>query len=198
MNRTILTLLLIVPALGLTGCLRDRDKANDPLFNLPGRSSSNQSSVSVRETDGRNSAGLASRSADSGLGIRDTSGQRDPSLDRTPVQPTGWTGAPGASGADGSPRLQTPTVASGPHAAGAPAMIGGVARLRTFEEGEAYLNARGCLWQRLEQREGEWFFSCSVPNRGNSNSVKTYEASDKYGLLAMQKVIDEINKEQSR
>ena len=63
---------------------------------------------------------------------------------------------------------------------------------------QAILTARGCRWQRLEQREGEWFFTCSVPSRTSPNSVKTYEATDKFGLLAMQKVIDEINRDQSR
>jgi len=196
-RRSILPLIPTVLVLSLAGCLRDRDHRDDPLLGLPNRIPDSRSSVSVREPGaGGPLASVAGRS-DSGLGIRDNNSPPASTVDRG-VQPTGWTGTtPPAS--DAAPRLQTPVVPRDPRTAStSPAPTGGPLRIRTFEEAAAFLSARNCRWQRLEQREGEWFFSCSVPSRTNPNSVKTYEATDKYGLLAMQKVIDEINRDQTR
>ena len=47
--------------------------------------------------------------------------------------------------------------------------------------------------QELRQRDGEWAFSCSVSL--SANRMKTYEASDRYGLIAIQKVIDKMNQD---
>ena len=57
--------------------------------------------------------------------------------------------------------------------------------------------AHGVKWQRLQTTgEGEWTFGCTIPSKANAGSMKTYESKDRYGLLAMQKVIDEIIRDQ--
>lgn len=196
-------------ALGLSGCLRERDPDRvDPITGLPARIPENRRGVSSRAEDERERRTPASLAGRSDLGIRDRDRDRDRDSDRDRdrdrdsdkdrgVRTTGWTGSDIRDrdrdrDRDPNPRLQPPVVpresrsfASGP----AP-------KLRSFEEGQAFLTARGCRWQRLEQRDNEWFFTCSVPNRGSSSSVKTYEAVDKYGLLAIQKVIDKIARDQ--
>ena len=58
------------------------------------------------------------------------------------------------------------------------------------------LIVRGVKAQELHQRDGEWTFSCSVSL--GANRMKTYEANDRYGLLAIQKVIDKMNQDGPR
>jgi hypothetical protein len=58
--------------------------------------------------------------------------------------------------------------------------------------------ARGVRWQRLDQKDGEWTFECTIPTGAGATSMRTYEARDKYGLVAIQKVIDNIAQDQRR
>jgi hypothetical protein len=184
---------LAVALLGVTlgGCLRDRDSQNrrdDPFTAVPARIPDSRRSVSVRDNDrdlpdSRTTAGLAIREPDRN---RDSNSDRD----RNPVQTTGWTG----SDADrvAGPKLQTPVVSKD----GRESRSGGPVRIRTFEDGAAFLTARDCRGMQLQLRDKEWYFECSIPSRRNSNSVKTYTAHDKYGLIAMQMVIDDILRDQ--
>ncbi len=204
---------LLLPT-ALAGCLsdglfsdrsrsRDRDRDRDPLTGLPARIPADQRSVTAgpapsdRVTPatlaGGSSAGL------SGLGIRDgnTSGP-----DNSAPPPSGaWSGAESKNTAPpggaklGTPRLGGPSDSYAQPAAGSnrsPAI-----RARSFEEAQQFLMAHGVKWQRLQTTgEGDWTFSCTIPNKANTGSMKTYEAHDRYGLVAMQKVMDEIVRDQ--
>lgn len=206
--------------LTLTGCLSDglfsdrgrdryRAKERDPLTGLPSRDPSDQriATTSPTSTDRVTAATLASSSGRtpegvSGLGIRDGSSS---GFDGSGQSSNGWTGADSntaapAGGAQlGSPKLAGPTdrySAPPPGSSQIPAM-----RIRSFEEAQQFLVARGVKWQRLQMQSGatgpgEWSFSCTIPNRNNPNNMKTYEAHDKYGREAIQKVIDEIIRDQ--
>jgi hypothetical protein len=178
------------------GCaLLDRPdpKRPDPLTGLPKRVPPNDRAVSSTYNPAeQNRAGVLATSGQkapaegtSGLAIRDN---RSPDSDRSTQQTGAWTGkesrTTSASGDTARPAAST----SGNDNSGA--------RVRTFEEAQQFLAARGVKWQELKNTgESEWAFACSIPNK-NSNSVRTYEARDRYGLLAMQKVIDQILREQ--
>jgi hypothetical protein len=194
-TRQLLAHALLLAPLALTGCaIFDKPDPNrpDPLTGLPKRVPAGERGVSATSNpaDANRNGVLASsgpRPADgtSGLSIRDS---RAPEADRS-TQPSGtWTGSESHSNAGAKPAGVTTASADG--AAGGP-------RVRTFEEAQQFLVARGVRWQDLQTTgEGEWKYSCSVPSKANANSVRTYEARDRYGLLAMQKVIDQILREQ--
>jgi hypothetical protein len=201
--------MLLFP-IAMTGCIsdglfsdrsrnRDRDRDRDPLTGLPSRVPAEQRNVSAgAATDRVTPATLAGGSAGvSGLGIRDGVGG---GAETTPGG--AWSGAEsktaGPAGVKlGSPRLTGPTDSYAQPASNRSPTI----RMRTFEEAQQFLMAHGVKWQRLQMvpaanGPGEWNFSCTIPNKTNSTSMKTYEARDRYGLLAMQKVIDEIVRDQ--
>jgi hypothetical protein len=211
--------LLLLPTL-LTGCVsdglfsdrsrsRDRDRDRDPLTGLPSRVPAEPRGVPAGAANDRITpatlAGGSSARGDgvSGLGIRDGNNNGP---DNSGV-PTGgaWSGAESKAPAPGgvklgSPRLGGPTDSyTQPTSGGAnrsPAI-----RVQSFEEAQQFLMAHGVKWQRLqmiptETGPGEWLFSCTIPTKTNSSSMKTYEAKDRYGRVAMQKVIDEIVRDQ--
>ena len=196
-RRKIVPLALTLLAMALGGCLRDRDNREDPLTGSPARIPASRSSVSTREQDNPNAPSLS---------IRDS----NPPPDRNNVQTTGWTGSNNNnSSTDSGPRLQAPVVGYDQRNSGTPAALSGTrtaTRFRTFEEGEAFLmrlTENRCKSQRLlqhedEQNQGVWTFECSVQSKTNPSNVKTYTATDKFGLYAMQKVIDDIVRDQGR
>jgi hypothetical protein len=59
------------------------------------------------------------------------------------------------------------------------------------------LAARGIIWQRLETgANGEWKFTCSVPNRQNPRVRRTYEARGTDPVTAVRAALDQIDKDQ--
>lgn len=62
----------------------------------------------------------------------------------------------------------------------------------------AVLRQRGATFQRLETwgDDGEWKFSCAIPNSQNPAIRRTYEARAGDPLVAVRAVIDQIDKEQ--
>ncbi len=74
----------------------------------------------------------------------------------------------------------------------------GNSQVITYEQAQERLAARGVAWQRLETggEQGEWKFSCSIPNRQNPNVSRTYEARACDFLTAIRAVLDQIDKEQ--
>ncbi len=61
------------------------------------------------------------------------------------------------------------------------------------------LFAHGMNWNDLQMVDGkQWHFACTIPNKSNPSLNRNYEATDKYGLLAMQNVIDQVVKDQGR
>src|SRR5207302_2040015 len=71
-------------------------------------------------------------------------------------------------------------------------------RISSYEQAETLLKAHGALWYGLEMLgdSGEWKFSCIVPNRQKPGSRRTYEARDRNKLVAVQAVLDQIDKDQ--
>lgn len=62
----------------------------------------------------------------------------------------------------------------------------------------ALLRQRGATFQRLETwgDEGQWKFSCAIPNRQNAAIRRTYEARAGDPMAAVRAVLDQIDKEQ--
>jgi hypothetical protein len=73
----------------------------------------------------------------------------------------------------------------------------GAARAGSFEQAQSQLTTRGVIWQRLETvgDHGDWKFACSVPNPQNRLISRTYEATARDPLSAIQAVLDQISKE---
>jgi hypothetical protein len=191
-RRVVMALLPLTVCLSL-GCTdshffdRDRDDRPDPLTGLD-RTRPDRRNVSVTANgDGRTPASLAGTS---GLGMRDTNSSS--AATSRDVQTTGWTGTR-SDDPSAAPKLGTPTAGGPTGARSSPTAAGGTGRIRTFEEAQQILIARGVKAQELRQTDGEWNFSCSVTL--GANRMKTYEASDRYGLLAIQKVIDKMNQD---
>jgi len=70
------------------------------------------------------------------------------------------------------------------------------ARFTNYEQAQAILAQRGVTWQRLESDpNGEWKFSCSIPNRQNKFISRTYEARGKDYLAAVHAVLEQIDKD---
>src|SRR5262245_41900709 len=183
-------LMAVVPAaLLLGGCQQDRNSRNDTPSSLPPRTSMDPrnsinttttgltSSRSPNDMDDLRNRAENSNGASTQASYNDQNSSRR--SDDARLQP------PGSNNSNRSPAYTTAS-SGGP-------------RIRTFEEGQQFLMARGVKWQRLETAgEGEWRFSCSLPNRAGSTSMRTYEATDRYGLIAMQKVIDQVVRDQSK
>jgi hypothetical protein len=190
---------LLAPALLLLlgGCaLFDRPdpKRPDPLTGLPKRVPPSDRAVSSTYNPAEQTR----------AGVLATSGQKPPSegtsglsiRDGKPSDASGSTQQTGAWSGKESRTTPTSTDAGRPAAAPSGSDGNGGVRVRTFEEAQQFLAARGVKWQDLKNTgESEWVFACSIPTK-NSTSVRTYEARDRYGLLAMQKVIDQILREQ--
>jgi hypothetical protein len=150
--------------------------------------------------DGRSPAALASaRDGVSGLGIGNDNSDPNVTRDRS-VQTTGWTGN-NSNDTSGTARLGTPTTGTPVDTRSSPvaSTVNTTGRVRTFEEAQLFLTKCGVKSQELHQRDtGEWSFSCSMPIANQAGRMKTYEATDKYGLLAIQKVIDKMNQDGNR
>jgi hypothetical protein len=86
------------------------------------------------------------------------------------------------------PSQRSPVAATTPNSSAAN-------RFLDFDQAQAQLRARGVLWQRLEtvNESGNWRFVCSVPNRQNPNKHRTYEATGRDYLSAVQAVLEEID-----
>jgi hypothetical protein len=68
----------------------------------------------------------------------------------------------------------------------------------SYEEAQARLTARGVAWQRLETwgDQGDWKFTCSIPNRQNPYISRTYEAEAHDPLAALHSVLDQLEHDQ--
>jgi hypothetical protein len=68
----------------------------------------------------------------------------------------------------------------------------------SYEEAQGRLAARGVAWQRLETwgDQGDWKFTCSIPNRQNPYISRTYEADAHDPLSAVRSVLDQIEHDQ--
>ena len=111
----------------------------------------------------------------------------------------GWSAPPGAapvSTPPGPPPVQ-PASQQRPVYAGNFAPMAS-ARIVSYEQSQAYLASRGVNWQRLETfgDQGEWKFSCSVPNPQNRNISRTYEGKAHDYLSAIRVVIDQMSHDQ--
>jgi hypothetical protein len=61
----------------------------------------------------------------------------------------------------------------------------------------ALIRSRGATWVRLETwgDEGEWKFSCSIPNPANMHLRRTYEARAGDPVSAVRAVIEQMDSE---
>jgi hypothetical protein len=177
-------LLAVVPAaLIAMGCESDRNRRSDPPNSLPPRTA----------MDPNNSNGNSSNTT--------LTSSRSPSeLDDMRNKAENPNGSQQASyNNNGEAKLQPPGSNNGNRIPAYSTSSSGGSRIRTFEEGQQFLMARGVKWQRLETAgEGEWRFSCSLPSKPGSTSMRTYEATDRYGLIAMQKAIDQVVRDQNQ
>jgi hypothetical protein len=69
--------------------------------------------------------------------------------------------------------------------------------IANYEQAQGQLAARGVIWQRLETSgdNGEWRFSCSLPNPNNPRLRRTYEGRARDFLSAIQAVLDQIDRD---
>lgn len=119
----------------------------------------------------------------------------------------GWRGPEGQPGvalagpqptAEPSPRVEA---VRAPELKPAPTPVvkltGGVASA-SVEALWALLEAKGVTWQRLETwgDQGQWKYSCSVPNRQNPNIRRNYEAVARTPRDAMRAVLEQMDQEQ--
>jgi len=67
-----------------------------------------------------------------------------------------------------------------------------------YEEAQARLRALGVTWQRLETwgDQGDWKFTCSIPNRQNPYISRTYEAEAHDPLSTLHGVLEQIEHDQ--
>ncbi|MCX7699475.1 MAG: hypothetical protein N2039_01225 [Gemmataceae bacterium] len=186
------------------GCVTDRPdpRRPDPLTGLPKQIPPADRAISSTFDPKRNEAAAVTASANTNPGSMN-GGVSNLSIGGTsPSSPssTSSTAASAWSGTESKTVPPTSTIGTRPGLTPAEpvsVMVGGGPRIRTFEEAQQFLAARGVKWQDLQTTgEGEWKFSCSIPNKNNPNSVRTYEARDRYGLHAIQKVIDQISRDQ--
>jgi hypothetical protein len=69
-------------------------------------------------------------------------------------------------------------------------------RVTSYEQAQTVLLGRGVLWQNLMTGEqGEWKFSCSLPNRQDPSRNRTYEGRGPTYLAAVQAVLDQVEKD---
>lgn len=201
-------ILFVFPALILlSGCQafekwRGNSNDADPLTGLPPRVAQDKRGVSLTSSydnpANRTTPATLAGANRPGDDLRISDGRRD---DRNAVQPTGWkgTGSEKPAPGSGTAQLRSPIASNTGSARPAAVGAGPGPRIGTFEDGQQFLMSRGVKWQRLETTgEGEWKFSCSIPSRPGSTSMKTYEARDRHGLIAMQFVIDQIVRDQQR
>jgi hypothetical protein len=170
----------VKPQPGLTGA------ANTPLPPLPGptttASTAALASVNPRPLDGSHvripdSASTPAAASGQGFGPSGTQLQQ-------PV--TGALPAPGFAPVS----RQGQTVAN-------PGAMAGSSNL-SYEEAQARLTARGVNWQRLETwgDQGDWKFTCSIPNKQNPYISRTYEAEAHDPLSAIHGVLDQLEHDQ--
>jgi hypothetical protein len=116
----------------------------------------------------------------------------------------GWVGQAPALGGDGSGAvLRRPELAAEPASRRDPAPVSSPtatanSRITTYEQAQAQLSARGIIWQRLEtgSTNGEWKFTCSIPNRQNPRLHRTYEARGTDPVSAVRAALEQIDKDQ--
>ncbi len=102
----------------------------------------------------------------------------------------------GTSGTNGATLRQPEPTPIVPVARG---VASGSAPVTTYEQAQTILAARGVKWQRLETvgENGEWHFSCSIPNRQNAYISRTYEAKATRDIAAIQAVLEQIEHDNS-
>jgi hypothetical protein len=191
--------------LGL-GCAGDNHTAAppDPLLGTSGVQPAAPGAATPKPAAGTGSAALpalpapnavTSPAALAGGGPRPIDATHELRIATTTGTPGGaaWVG-PASSGGG----VPAQPMSRGADAAPATGLVlsGGTVRNETFEQLQAQLVARGIAWQRLECVDGEWHFSCSVPNRQNPNLNHTYEARAHDGTAAIRAVLDQIDREQ--
>ncbi|VTS08740.1 hypothetical protein [Tuwongella immobilis] len=72
-------------------------------------------------------------------------------------------------------------------------------KFQSVDEAQAHLKKQGALYQKLEQAgNGDWQFSCVLPNEQNILVNRRYEARDPDKLHAVQLVVDQIYRDRGK
>ena len=166
----------------------------DPLLGAPARPSAQATLNSELSTAALASSG-SPRQFDRDRDLRIADPRSNPAND-------GWAGqAVGPRGEGAAAVLRQPEPAGEPAAQRSPAAVAApnssaANRFLDFDQAQAQLRARGVLWQRLEtvNETSNWRFVCSVPSRQNPNKHRTYEATGRNYLSAVQAVVEEIDR----
>jgi hypothetical protein len=171
----------VKPQPGLTGA------ANSPVPPLPGptttASTAALASVNPRPVDGSHDL----RIPDSANGQMTAGGQG--------FGPSGTQLQPPVMGAPTTPGF-APVSRQGQTVAN-PGAATGSSNL-SYEAAQARLTSYGVAWQRLETwgDQGDWKFTCSIPNRQNPYISRTYEAEAHDPLAAVHGVLDQLEHDQ--
>lgn len=198
-KRSLVTLMPLVFA----GCLSDEGSRYrpDPLTGLP-RNAPTTVSSTFGSTNPPASASLAvpgpnppnNAPAANSQSSNGAWSQTPGAWSGTESRSTPTTAVPAKLGSPMPPSNSTASSSPVPNAGPAPSL-----RPKNFEDSEKILIAHGVNWQKLQMIDANsWEFSCTVPNKSKPNVMRTYEATDRYGLLAVQKVIDQIVRDQGQ
>ena len=193
---------IVITALLASGCNSVNKPQGDPLFGgvkpQPGLTGAANSPVPPLPgpTSTASTAALAS------VNPRPLDGSHDLRIPDAPST------SPGVGGQGTGTQLQQPVMGAPPTTTFAPVsrqgqMIGnpgttaGPSNL-SYEEAQGRLAARGVAWQRLESwgDQGDWKFTCSIPNRQNPYISRTYEAEAHDPLSALHGVLEQIEHDQ--
>ena len=175
----------VKPQPGLTGA------ANNPVPPLPGPTTTGSTaalaSVNPRPLDGSHDL----RIPDSGFAPA-VGGQGSGTQLQQPVMGTPTT----ATFAPVSRQGQTVTAPGSPGFSPVASPTG--SSNLGYEEAQARLKSLGVQWQRLETwgEQGDWKFTCSIPNRQNPYISRTYEAEAHDPLSALHGVLEQIEHDQ--
>lgn len=184
------------------GCVTDRldSRRPDPLTGLPKQLPPSDRAVSSTFDPKRNESAAIAATVNSHAGVSNLSIGGNGVAASSTTSTTTNTAASAWSGTESKTASPASTTGGRPGLVPSEPVsvtVGGGPRIRSFEEAQQFLAARGVKWQDLQTTgEGEWKFACSIPNKNHPHTVRTYEARDRYGLTAIQKVIDQISRDQ--
>ena len=198
-SRYLLRSLAVILPFAITGCLTDNTARTrpDPLTGLP------KTTPTVSSTYGSVSPSTSASLAASSTSPNSLAIPSAQTTSNNSSQPSNnWTGG-ASNAANGMPaQLGNPAAPANSTASSSPLTGSGPAptlKIKKFEDAEQVLLAHGVNWQKLQMIDSRhWEFACTIPNKANPNVMRNYEATDLYGLTAVQKVVDQIVRDQGQ
>ena len=189
--------------IGLAGCAGPNHVAGDPLLGKPAAAPAAAPAASptaaiplVSAAPAPSSSGNASTAALASSTAASPDGSYPLRIGGgTPGDGRTWSG-PNASTAS----LQRPEPPGDPVAHGdpqparltPPQTASTAPTAMTFEQAQAQLEAKGVIWQQWSQADGQWKFSCAVPNPQDRTKSRRYDATGRDYVSAVQAALDKI------